>query len=824
MEDIENKEETVEALGIDHLLSHLNDINAQDARLSPAKTATLFRQMGNEIPYAAPVLHPSLASALLADTPLQKNNNTLNMTIACLGKAFFNPNNLTPISQLAQTYLYSRKQAEKSYASGVLNDVLAHSDLSLYPESAKPALKNLSQLILEKIINEKQSRKIPGYKPHSLIELIDPIIHNKLMNPELDKIKVQHFFEFRQFVNSIAHAGYEAIRDEESFMAILAEKQTAFNIFSEGIAALEPKEAELNTFRRKLWFSQRDKLQKHEAFMKQVDVFLNVLKSKKHLHELSLQLRLRFSENLRKKFNAMDRDTALYQRDESIKQAHESAFSQIQFDANGIRLILTEILAIEERYNHAILHRLSNQKTLVLLEDYLTDVLLGKVIIQRNPLTDDKRHMRIHGYPQKSIAELFGDMIAALETLESKLHGLFAEALKHEIKTAITDLSDHSKNLRFTPIKTPEPVQEAEPEIRLEPLLPRAETLAPKATAEPIAPERKPAEPKFAPAESRIILEKVTPKPKSVEPEITLEKVASKPELIEPEITLEKITLKSETIEPEITLEKVALEPEPAEPEITLEKVALEPEPAEPEIILEKIAPKPEPVEPEITLEKVALEPEPAEPEIILEKIAPKPEPAEPEITLEKIALEPEPAEPEITLEKIALEPEPAEPEIILEKIAPKPEPIEPEITLEKTAPKPEPAAEATRTFFSQAALEAINAGNAIMKNYELNEFQPMVLNAWKKIVSNASTAHPDDITGDFASESEVQLYVICDLAQQIAAIPAANLSPDQQTQYSQLKAQLQSALLNPISPENWDCFEGMKRDEIDRTLSTLLS
>jgi hypothetical protein len=72
------------------------------------------------------------------------------------------------------------------------------------------------------------------------------------------------------------------------------------------------------------------------------------------------------------------------------------------------------------------------------------------------------------------------------------------------------------------------------------------------------------------------------------------------------------------------------------------------------------------------------------------------------------------------------------------------------------------------------------------------------------------------------AGENEVRFYVICDLAQQIAAIEESKLNLEQKDILQSTKTVFLVALSNPVDENNWSFFEGTHRDDIDRAISML--
>lgn len=708
MEKTEVKQETKEILGVNHLASHLSRVQKEKTRLTLERLNKLFRQIISELPYAQHAVPPALAEALNADAPLRPDNLTLNEVAVWLGRALFNPEQRNDIVYLTHIYLHNRKRIEKEYALAVLPVVLKEYDLKFFPEKYHEAIKNILLNVMEKIINEKQSRKIPGYASHALIEIFDPIIHKHSSNIQLEQLKSNFPLEFRQYILQSAQCSYEKINSEATLLSIMQEKETAFNEFKDAITTRIPSAPNQEKQINRIWFTQHDKNLKHEQLMQQLDTFLKTDNPKSNQGILSLQLRMHLSEKLRKQIYLADQKTEIYQSDNATMQAHEEVFQAVAYDATALRNLITATNKIRENYRQKFLHRFAGNSTLTAIEEALLDTLIGKNVVKRNIQTDQTYTVREGGYPHKNIIEIYTSITSSLKQIKENTKGLFAAELQTQINTAIETIQKQGAALSLKPVLVEE----------------KPVFIAPKSTTT-----------------------------------LTL--------IIEPTPEVETPHFETQAEAPPPAREFKT----PPEPLVIEEPIEA------------KVKPKPLPVE------------EKSEPEL------------EPKVT-------PQP----LVIEDTDFEAEP--------KVTPKPLFIEDtEFELEpKVVPKPLIITDTDEeTALDQNTADTIDAGVAIMKNYQLGELEQPVLTAWKKMVTTATSAGADDAHAmDLGSENEIHLYVICDLAQQVAAIQESTLADDKKITLQTLKSQLLEALTNPLEPQNWDCFEGMKRDQIDMTILSL--
>lgn len=676
-----------ETIGVGKLIFSLEQIQSQTERLTREIIVGFCRQLLNEIPYAFWVIRTSLADSLLTDAPQSRTDLTLNTSISNLGQALFNPAIKDDLASLVKNYLRDRKNTEREYASTIAAIILGEIDFSVFPERSHAALRDLAQSIIENVINEKQSRKTHRYQPQALFSLIEPVVHNRLYNLELDKIKVTHYLLFRKFVNMVAQEAYSQVNDHNILNKIQLEKNTAFNTFNEALANSVPSLSDLENFQKRLGFLQLD-IQHLQASLKiKLDEFLTVKNPKTNLGILSLQLRGRFSEKLRRALHNADQDISIYQHEATIKQAHQEAYHEILNDVTALQKLITQTLLIQSNYSRNLLRMFYGKQYLAMIEIALLDVLLGQVILKTDLDTAETRAVREGGYPQKNITELYAQMASSLIKIGESVKGVFSDKLKAEIFRVTDWLQHSSKDLK---------------------IMTRLST------------DKMPLAPSSIPANQ----------------------------------------LKTEIIKPKPVLKVVP--PAPV---------------AEPLPPVEPIAPS----TPEPKFE--------AKPLIIEEVTTPE-------------TPEPKPLIVEETAEIKEPEPKP----LILEEVSATPLEInEPEV-------------------LDQATLAAVETGTRIMSNYRLGDFEPIVLQAWKAMITSESEVTEGMESGlIIPSDNEVRLYVICDLMQQIAVIPIAQLTSEQKQRLEEVKSQLINALKNPMDDINWDYFEGNQRDEIDRLLASLV-
>ena len=153
----------------------------------------------------------------------------------------------------------------------------------------------------------------------------------------------------------------------------------------------------------------------------------------------------------------------------------------------------------------------------------------------------------------------------------------------------------------------------------------------------------------------------------------------------------------------------------------------------------------------------------------------------------------------------------------------PKPTQSAESFSMEVPAVKQEASVEAAVKLEPAESIVPEDSGIQIIKNYELGEFEKPIKDAWQTMTANAKTtsSNPDDVAL-LLQENSVQLYVICALAQQIAAIEENQLRPEQKEILQSIRAVLLAALVDPQNENNWSCFEGIRRDDIDRAIAAL--
>ncbi|MHB1949100.1 MAG: hypothetical protein ACYCQI_13410 [Gammaproteobacteria bacterium] len=757
---MKDRKETNE-LGIEQLSINLGQISKETRRLTRAEVLGLIQQLWNDLPYATQVIPMHLSDSLLADTPQNKADLTLNEVILNLALSLYNPYQKEDVAILIKTYLHNRKATEREYADLVLNEVLHEKDLAIFPQQVRPGLKELAKFVIEKIIHEKQLRKTPNYDPQPLISIVVPIIYHRLYNVELERVRSTQQAAFRKWINNIAQDGYEKVIHPNKLLAILQEKENAFSEFKDAIAGMVPEQPEVNKFYYLLLFIQKDKAQKTAALKNQLDDFL-----KKVQPQLAQPLTIRFTDRLRKAFHHTDVNVEIYQTEDTIKQAHDKIFNAIQYEADVIKNLITIVSSIKSNYKKSILYMPVSSQSLAEIDTALMDILLGKNLLKPDPITTIPRYIREGGYPQKTLRELYGETIKSLQSSMENVSGMFAAKLKAEISRAIDALRTADKTLKQG-LSIPEikkPGQEQVSPAQASAPIPAKEVETPKTELPEVTKEPEPS---------------ITPEPTVVAESV---KAEEKPEP-------QKIT---ETSEPQ----KAAATPTPLGEETSVPEPKFEPKPLQ--IEFEEETPEPEktltpqpPVE-ETPTSEPKFEPKPLQ--IDFEEETPEPE---------KVVTPQPPVEETPT-------PEP--------KFEPKPLQIE----FEENEPTAPPATESET--YDQTTQAALDAGIVIMKNYQLGEFEKSIQLAWKKMVTAPATSTTEGQEGSLIlpTDQNVRLYVMCDLAQQISAINAELLPDEQKQALENIKKQINQALANPLDENNWDYFEGMQRDIIDATLNAL--
>ena len=763
MGNVKSKPKRKELLGIEKLMSNLDLVTQETKRLPRDVVVALLGQFANEIPYVSQILPNSFAEILLSDAPQLSTQLVLNELIVNLGKALCDSNQKDNIASLVQTYRHERKKSEIEYAVSIVDEVIKDTTFASLPERAQPGLKELAQTILEKIISEKQLRKVPGYRLHPLIEIIESFLYQRNPNIEIEKAKVTHSLVFRKFVNSVAQNGYEIITDEKKLTAIQKEKDAAFTIFKNAIATKVPSAAHIKKFNEIMRFLQSDQNQKYS----QLKITLNDL-FKSFDSYLAQSLMIRFNDKLRRTFRLLELSPEIYISEEVIKTIHVSALAEAEEDANSVKNLILVVYTIQENFNSQFLHRILGKKHLATVNDALLDVLLGKNTLKIDHVTTQARSIRAGGYPVKNIIEIYTAMINSLKKLSEQLSGIYADDLKVEITKAIEQLVAASKDLRIITHATAiyRPVEAV------------------------VAPP-----PTFETSEAMLK---------------SLVESGSRASVMPP-VKTEAPSLLDEQFDLEPPVEVQAQSPE------KVKSIEEKPAPiaeSEPQL---KEEPKEEPVQVASTESQSKTEPEPLQIDETFEE-----EPASAAVTEPQPKTEPAPLQIDETFEE-----EPA-PTAVVEsqpKVEPKPLLID---ELFEDEPVPTAAAEPQSLLVAESFKDEtvvgqaiIDAGLRIMKNYKLGDLEQPILAGWKTMVSQSGESAADIGAG---SDVEVRLYVLCDLAQQVASVQEETLPSELQIALQSIKTQLVKALQNPLDEKNWDCFEGSQRDFIDGTLAALLS
>lgn len=586
MENAHIKQEHKQLLGIDKLMAGLTRLHDETQRLKRDKVESLIRLMVNEIPYAYLIIPNTLAESLLADAPLDPNNLNLNEVIANLGFALFDAQQITILSGMIQTYLTQRKVTEKAYAAALLPEILRDDDLAVFPEKARPELKNIAHTILEKVINEKQLRKTPGYRLESLIAVVEPIIYHRLFNPELDRSRITHHLAFRKLVNAIAQDGYEKIHDDAKLTIIQKEKRAAFEQLYLSIAARAVVYPELETEHEKLRFLQKDKIDKNIELQKLFDEFFKAKSQKTIEGILAQQLRIRFTDRLRKQLLQTDIQPEIYENEFTIKQAHDAVFKQLKDDYFALKYSITKIKSIRENYHKKFLQIFAKSKELAAIDAALLDATLGKAVVKVDLFTGEKHSIReIGGYPKANVNQIYTTLIASLQAIDANLSGIFSNQLKYEIGRVLADLRK---------VETKISTLFAEEE--------RVDTITAE-QPEPAAPIER------AQVETIQIKEKEAPEPveevKAAEQQAPVAKEEVKENVIEEKIVPKPLIIEEEEVTPPAPTPVVAEKPEPIVTQAPAQPEPL-PTPEEEEVKLEKVAPTPLIIEeePEPTVEQ----------------------------------------------------------------------------------------------------------------------------------------------------------------------------------------------------------------------------
>lgn len=440
MGKVKLKQEPREPLGIEKLMSNLEHASDETRRLPRDITIAIIRQILNEIPYASKVVSIQLAECLLSDAPHIQTNLALNQVVVNLGKSLCDPHQIDAIDLAVQTYIRDRQIQEKEYAALLLNEVIVAADLQLFADNIRPALRELAQIILEKIINEKQLRKAPGYRLQPLIEIIEPFLYKRLSSIELDRVKALQPLAFRKFVNSIAHNGYEKITDDKKLSQIHKEKETAFNVFKNLITEHLPHANSIKQFQEGMLYLQKDKNHWHALLKSQANELLKSIEPKIDDETLINDLKLRFNEKLRRNLYFSDQNPHIYNDEEAIKHAHEEAYHQVENDMVSAIKLISIVSSVDENYSKKFFQQFFGLSYLSSIKAALLDGLFGKVTLRIDPDTLEKQEIRMGGYLQKNLVDIYTYVIARLNNISDTVTGIYSIKLKDELIRALAEL------------------------------------------------------------------------------------------------------------------------------------------------------------------------------------------------------------------------------------------------------------------------------------------------------------------------------------------------------------------------------------------------
>lgn len=579
MVKVQVKQEPREILGIEKLMSNLEHASEDTRRLPREVVTGIIRQLQNEIPYASKIIPTQLADYLLSDAPQIQTNLTLNQTLVNLAKAVCNAEQIDTIDIAVQTYIRDRKTQEKEYAALLLNEIVTQTELQPFPASVHPALRELAQSILEKIVNEKQLRKAPGYRLQPLLSIIEPFLFQRLMNAELNRLKAAQSLLFRKFVNSVAHNGYEKIIDDNKLILIHKEKETAFNTFKNNIADKVPPGTHLKKFQEDMLFIQQDKIQRHAVLKAQLNELLKSTETKLKNEAIITELKSRFNEKLRRTLYFCDQNHLIYHDEKAITKAHEQVFHEVENDIDAIVKLIAIVLSIEENYTKKFLQQFFGSQHLKSNKAILFDTILGKITLKIDPDTLQKLEIRMGGYPQKNVIDLYAYIITRLKNTLTTITGVYSEPLKAEFIRAIAEL-ETAKNEIYVPTRAPvKPVVSAAPVEQPLPSILSADLTKitvpltePKAKVEPVIPvaekpvEEKPAQPVIEKPIEATPVAAVEEKPIEEKPAPLIEEKPAEP-MAEPQQTAAPI----EATAPLETAAPVEPPPPAVEPQLPVE-------------------------------------------------------------------------------------------------------------------------------------------------------------------------------------------------------------------------------------------------------------
>lgn len=827
MESAQTIQAVTTKVRLDDLIAALQAAALEKVRLSRFQVDEIFHLILHEIPYAYQVITPILAEVILDDSPHKNTSHSLNHVVVDIGNALFNPVQKDEVHELILTYLTSRKRLENEYAIEVLEHIFEESMLKPFPVSAHAALRQLALSMVENVINEKQLRKVPFYTPRPLTDIIRPVVYSKLHKLELDKIKFSQLDAFRHFISTITYDSYEKVLDQERLQRILQEKEEAYLTFKDAIRKKAPVGEELTRFYERVKFEQFDGNKKNAMLQELLDSFLKKGDLKTAMGYLSHHLRIRFTEYLHKLLLEKDITPATYQSNESIKDAHDMEFEKVAYDVKAIKTLMAYVLAIQTNFRKNPLHYFTGKKIFALIEDALVVSLLGNASPKIDPVTGRKIAARDGGYLKLSLADIYLMMYKRLSAIMSGVNGVFADKLRIQIQDAMA-------NIKASAAQWEEGVEVEtaleQPSVVEEPIVSEESSLTPPSSVTEEVPTQKEEVP-LAPSEPETVAE-----PVSVEAVLTNE--ATVEVTPTPEPTPEEKEVKPLVID-EIPLEEskeVVIPTEvntPTETESSIETAVSADEempttvPTETEveasIPTETVEPKP------LEIDESLFQDEP----IVLEENTPLEVPLQENVEPKPLVLDVS-FDDEIPVVETPQETSETKPLLIdahfdEEETAPVTE-----VPQESSGPKPlqidvsfddeivlTPSATESVVPETAAVDARVQTGLDIMNNYQLGDMKIVVEKAWKNMLQMTSEASIDADGMDISSDCEVRLYVICDLIQQINGIDMSGLSESKKQILQDLKHKLMDALDNPLDENNWSFFEGVRRDNIDRTLSS---
>jgi hypothetical protein len=485
MEESDNKTTAGNSLGIDRLMSNLEQAKNEQNRLAIKHAYQLFHQIRHELPYAQ-AIPAVLFDCLIADSPQQSASTALNEVLVNLGSALLNPYQKEAIVTLAHAYLQQRKRSGKEYASAMLSVVLNEAHLQPFPEHVHSLLKELAQDVIEKVINEKQMRQIPGYRLQPVLELGDSFLYRRLFHADLEQVRERQFFEFRKLIHMLVQEGYEKTNDESRLDKIHQEKMAAFEVFSTAIIEKVPMSFDLANLQNKIKFLQRDERDKLREFKKKIIALLVPLSSTSMQNTMT-ELMARFDDVAADALYNVDQDPQIYDNEEVMKQVHEKALKNCEEHVRLIIDLVAVVVYAEEQYKKGFLNWMSGKKHLTAVEDVLLNAVLGRPMLRVDPASGGNKIVRVGGYPDDLISDIYAKVIDGLTKVAAGLSGMFLTKLKEELEQAIQRLGSMSHGIKediveeiSAPVVVSRPeiqveVKAPEPEIKLEIVVPQAE-------------------------------------------------------------------------------------------------------------------------------------------------------------------------------------------------------------------------------------------------------------------------------------------------------------------------------------------------------------